>query len=114
VTFYNDETDFAIARLKVSGYRDLVTVVGTLMAPTPGQVVRATGEWINHPKFGEHSITHTPRVINSCRDREYLGSGLIKGIGPVMAKRMVKLDIHSGSSRKTLRSCWSGRHRFEG
>jgi exodeoxyribonuclease V alpha subunit len=53
VTFYNDETDFTIAKLKVQGNRDLATVAGTMMAPTPGQVVRATGEWINHPKFGE-------------------------------------------------------------
>jgi exodeoxyribonuclease V alpha subunit len=52
VTFHNDETDFTIARLKVSGYRDLVTIVGTLMAPTSGQVLRATGEGTNHPKFG--------------------------------------------------------------
>ena len=43
VTFYNEETDFTIARLKVSGYRDLITLVGTMMAPTPGQVMRAVG-----------------------------------------------------------------------
>jgi exodeoxyribonuclease V alpha subunit len=53
VTLYNDETDFAIARLKASGSRDLVTLVGTMMTSTPGQVVRAVGEWTNHPKFGE-------------------------------------------------------------
>lgn len=86
VTFYNDETDFTIARLKVSGYRDLVTVVGTLMAPTPGQVVRATGEWINHPKFGEQFkiLRYTTLVPATVAGIEkYLGSGLIKGIGPV-------------------------------
>ena len=92
VTFYNDETDFTIARLKVPGYRELVTVVGTLMAPTPGQVVRATGEWINHPKFGEQFkilryTTLVPATVVGIE--KYLGSGLIKGIGPVMAKRMV-------------------------
>lgn len=93
VTFYNDETDFTIARLKASGYHDLVTVVGTLMVPTPGQVVRATGEWINHPKFGEQFkiIRYTTLVPATVAGIEkYLGSGLIKGIGPVMAKRMVK------------------------
>lgn len=52
-TFDNEETDFTIARLKASGYRDLITLLGTMMAPTPGQVVRAVGEWTNHPKFGE-------------------------------------------------------------
>jgi exodeoxyribonuclease V alpha subunit len=93
VTFYNDETDFTIARLKVPGYHDLVTVVGTLMAPTPGQVVRATGEWINHPKFGEQFkiVRYTTLVPATVAGIEkYLGSGLIKGIGPVMAKRMVQ------------------------
>ncbi len=93
VTFYNDETDFTIARLKVPGYRELVTVVGTLMAPTPGQVVRATGEWINHPKFGEQFkiLRYTTLVPATVAGIEkYLGSGLIKGIGPVMAKRLVK------------------------
>ncbi len=93
VTFYNDETDFTIARLKVPGYRELVTVVGTLMAPSPGQVVRATGEWINHPKFGEQFkiLRYTTLVPATVAGIEkYLGSGLIKGIGPVMAKRMVK------------------------
>lgn len=93
VTFYNDETDFTIAKLKVSGYRDLVTITGTLMAPTPGQVVRATGEWINHPKFGEQFkiVRYTTLVPATVAGMEkYLGSGLIKGIGPVMAKRMVR------------------------
>ena len=93
VTFHNDETDFTIAKLKVAGYRDLVTMVGTLMAPTPGQVVRATGEWINHPKFGEQFkiLRYTTLVPATVAGIEkYLGSGLIKGIGPVMAKRMVK------------------------
>ncbi len=92
VTFYNVETDFTIARLKASGYRDLVTLVGTMMAPTPGQVVRAVGEWTNHPKFGEQFkmvryTTLVPATVSAIE--KYLGSGLIKGIGSVMAKRMV-------------------------
>ena len=94
VTFHNDETDFTIARLKVPGYRDLVTVVrAPSWLPTPGQVVRATGEWINHPKFGEQFkiLRYTTLVPATVAGMEkYLGSGLIKGIGPVMAKRMVK------------------------
>ncbi len=92
VTFYNDENDFTIARLSVPGYHDLVTVKGTLMAPTPGQVLRITGEWINHPQFGEQFqiVRYTTLVpATSAGIEKYLGSGLIKGIGPVMAKRMV-------------------------
>lgn len=53
VTFHNDETGFTIARLKVKGFRQLVTAVGNLMAPVPGQVLDATGEWTTHPQFGE-------------------------------------------------------------
>ena len=53
ITFHNEETGFTIARLKASGYRDLVTIIGTMMAPTPGQVVRATAQSTNHPKFRE-------------------------------------------------------------
>ena len=94
ITFNNEETGFTILRLKVGGYRDLVTAVGSLMAPTPGQVIKATGERINHPQYGEQfSIlqytTLVPATVTGIE--KYLGSGLIKGIGPVMAKRIVKL-----------------------
>jgi exodeoxyribonuclease V alpha subunit len=93
VTCYNDETDFTIAKLKVAGYADLVTVAGTLMNPTPGQVVLATVEWINHPKFGEQFkiVWYTALISATVAGIEkYLCSELIKDIGPVMAKRMVK------------------------
>jgi exodeoxyribonuclease V alpha subunit len=64
-----------------------------MIAPSPGQVVRAVGEWTNHPKFGEQfkTVRYTtlvPATVSAIE--KYLGSGLIKGIGPVMAKRMVK------------------------
>jgi exodeoxyribonuclease V alpha subunit len=86
VTFYNDETDFTIARLKVPGYRDLVTAVGTLMAPTPGQVVRAVGEWTNHPKFGEQFkiVRYTTLVPPTIAGIEkYLGSRLVRANRPI-------------------------------
>ena len=102
VTFYRDETGFTIAKLKVSGHRDLVAVVGTLMAPTPGQVVRATGEWINHPKFGEQFkiVKYTTLVPATVAGIEkYLGSGLIKGIGPVTATIRGKRLVVVGSKK---------------
>ena len=94
ITFHNEENGFSILRLKVSGYRELVTAVGNFVAPTPGQVIRATGEWRNHPHYGEqfainHYTTLVPATVTGIE--KYLGSGLIKGIGPVMAKRIVKL-----------------------
>jgi exodeoxyribonuclease V alpha subunit len=93
VTFNNEENGFTIAKLKVSGRRDLVTVVGTLMAPTPGEVVQMKGEWSQHPKFGEQFKVSTYKSVAPATAygiRKYLGSGLIKGLGPVMAERIVK------------------------
>lgn len=53
ITYTNEENGFTIARLKVYGQRDLVTVVGNLMAPTPGEILKMKGEWGNHPKYVE-------------------------------------------------------------
>jgi len=93
ITYTNEENGFTIARVKVYGQRDLVTVVGNLMAPTPGEILKMRGEWANHPKFGEqfkvvHYETKVPATVYGIE--KYLGSGLIKGLGPVMAKRIVK------------------------
>lgn len=94
VTFHNEDNGFSILRLKVPGYRELVTLVGNLMAPLPGQVINATGEWTNHPQFGEQfKVVEYKTLVpaNVTGIEKYLGSGLVKGIGPVMAKRIVKL-----------------------
>ena len=94
VTYTNDENGYTIAKLKAYGQRDLVTVVGNLMAPTPGEILRMRGEWTNHPKYGEQFkiIQYKSMVPASVYGIEkYLGSGLIKGIGPVMAKRIVQV-----------------------
>ncbi len=93
ITYTNEENGFTIARLKVSGQRDLITVVGNLMAPTPGEILKMKGEWVNHPRFGEQFKvveykTKVPATVYGIK--KYLGSGLIKGIGPVMADRIVK------------------------
>ncbi len=93
ITYTNDENGFTIAKLKVYGQRDLVTIVGNLMAPMPGEIIKMRGEWSNHPKYGEqfkivHYKTTVPASVYGIE--KYLGSGLIKGIGPVMAKRIVK------------------------
>ena len=53
ITFTNEESGYTIAKLKVYGQRDLVTIVGNLLAPTPGEVIKMRGEWANHPKYGE-------------------------------------------------------------
>jgi exodeoxyribonuclease V alpha subunit len=53
ITFTNEETGYTIAEVKVYGRRDLVTVVGNLLAPTPGEILKMQGEWATHPKYGE-------------------------------------------------------------
>ncbi|MFH0960955.1 MAG: ATP-dependent RecD-like DNA helicase [Pseudomonadota bacterium] len=94
VTFHNEENGFSILRLRVPGYHELVTLVGNLMGPLPGQIINATGEWIVHPQFGDQfkiiqCKTLIPATVNGIE--KYLGSGLVKGIGPVMARRIVNL-----------------------
>jgi exodeoxyribonuclease V alpha subunit len=92
ITFTNEENGFTIAKVKVQGQRDLVTVVGNLMAPMPGEILDMRGKWAHHPKFGEQFKvvqfkTKVPATVYGIR--KYLGSGLIKGLGPVMAGRIV-------------------------
>jgi exodeoxyribonuclease V alpha subunit len=93
ITYTNDDNGFTIAKVKVYGHRDLVTVVGILMAPTPGEILKMRGEWANHPKYGEQfKVVHYRSMVPASvyGIQKYLSSGLIKGIGPIMAKRIVK------------------------
>jgi len=92
ITFTNEENGFTIARVKVAGRHDPVTVVGTLMAPMAGEILDMRGDWSNHPRFGlqfkvSDYKTRVPATVHGIR--KYLGSGMIKGLGPVMAGRIV-------------------------
>lgn len=92
ITYTNEENGYSVIKLKVYGRTDLINAVGNMMAPTPGEILELKGEWSNHPKFGEqfkitHYKTEVPATVYGIQ--KYLGSGLIKGIGPVMAKRIV-------------------------
>lgn len=92
ITYYNEENSYTIAKLKIGGRHDLVTVVGNLLSVSAGEVLKLKGEWQNHPKFGEQfKITSYESVVPATVKgiEKYLGSGLIKGIGPVMARRLV-------------------------
>jgi len=92
VTYSSEESGFTIAKLRVNGHSDLVTIVGNLLGPVPGETLKIRGEWVRHPKYGEQFKvlqykTAVPASVHGIQ--KYLGSGLIKGIGPVMAKRIV-------------------------
>jgi exodeoxyribonuclease V alpha subunit len=93
ITYTNEETGYTIAKLKVTGQWDLVTIVGNIPSPSPGEILKLKGEWVRHPKYGDqfkiHSY-HTTVPASVYGIRKYLGSGLIKGLGPKMAGRIVK------------------------
>ncbi|MCP4577739.1 MAG: ATP-dependent RecD-like DNA helicase, partial [Deltaproteobacteria bacterium] len=121
ITYTNEENGYSVVKLKVYGRTDLVNAVGSMMAPTPGEILDLRGEWSNHPKFGEqfkitHYKTEVPATVYGIR--KYLGSGLIKGIGPVMAKRIVKkfgeatLDLIETDADKLLAVAGIGKKRI--
>jgi exodeoxyribonuclease V alpha subunit len=92
VTYHAEESGYSVARLKVPSHADLVTIVGRFPSLAAGQTLRVTGFWREHPKFGQQfqvvSAQETkPATLTGLE--KYLGSGLIKGIGPVTARRIV-------------------------
>ncbi|MBO4318714.1 MAG: ATP-dependent RecD-like DNA helicase, partial [Mailhella sp.] len=94
VTFTSDETGYSIVKVKVYGRPDLVACVGTLVDPVPGAILEMSGEWITSQKYGEQFKFSFSKVLTPATAKgieKYLGSGLIKGIGPVMARRIVSL-----------------------
>ena len=92
VTFYNPESGFSVIRLRVRGRREPVAVVGALPAAQPGELLSLTGVWRTDPRHGAQ-FQPTSAEIRRPSDLEgiriYLGSGLIRQIGPVLADRIV-------------------------
>jgi exodeoxyribonuclease V alpha subunit len=92
VTFHSPETGFCVLRIKTRGNRDLVTLVGSAASIQPGEYVHASGRWDNHRdhglQFKADFLKVTPPTTTEGIER-YLGSGMIKGIGPVYAKKLV-------------------------
>ena len=93
VVFSNEENAWSVVRITVVGQRDPVTAVGNLLGVQPGENLRLTGAWINDPKYGKQFkvssyATVTPATVTGIE--KYLGSGLIRGIGKVMASRLVE------------------------
>ncbi|MCX8118158.1 MAG: ATP-dependent RecD-like DNA helicase [Desulfobacterota bacterium] len=93
ITYQNEETGFVVARLQERGKKDLTTIVGNLASVNIGESLKLTGRWVNNKRFGQqfqvdHYEVTVPATVYGIR--KYLGSGLIKGIGPVMAERIVR------------------------
>jgi len=92
VTFHNADSGFCVLRLKVRGERDLVTLVGHAPSVTPGEYAAASGSWVTDREHGRQFravfVKIAPPNTLSGIER-YLGSGMVKGIGPVYASRLV-------------------------
>ncbi len=98
VTFFSEDSGFAVLKLKVKGHRDLVTVVGSLPSVSPGEWLHAQGRWIRDRdhglQFKGEFLTSTPPTTLEGIEK-YLGSGMVHGIGPVYAGKLV---AHFGES----------------
>lgn len=93
VTYHNAENGFCVLRVKARGQRDLVTVIGHAANVSAGEWVTASGEWFNDRKHGVQFKAQFLRVSapSSAEGIEkFLGSGMIKGIGPVYGKKLVE------------------------
>ena len=93
VTFHNPENGFCVLRTRARGHRELVTVVGHAATVAPGEWITASGEWVNDRTHGQQFKarfirTAEPSSIEGIE--KYLGSGMIRGIGPVYARKLVR------------------------
>lgn len=92
VTFHNEENGWAVLKVKAKGHRDLVTLVGSLASVGAGEWVTAQGQWVQDREFG---LQFKAEMLNCTAPttkegiEKYLGSGMVKGIGPVYAKKLV-------------------------
>src|SRR5712664_2874647 len=93
VTFHNDDSGYCVLRIKARGHRELITVVGHAAVISAGEWVTASGEWVNDRTHGQQFKarflkTSEPTSLDGIE--KYLGSGMIRGIGPIYAKKLVR------------------------
>lgn len=129
ITFQNSENGFTIAQLQEKGKRDLTCIVGTLPFLKPGETVQCKGQWKQHLIHGRQFEVSECRIeapADIVGIKKYLGSGLVKGIGPIYAARIVEkfgtetlhiidqsperlLEVEGlGKKRlETIKTCWT-------
>ena len=93
ITFANEENGFCVIKIKSKGFSDLVTVVGNLASVNVGSILKLKGQWKMDSKYGRQFNAFDYREVvpaTIAGIEKYLGSGLIKGIGPKYAKRIVR------------------------
>ncbi len=128
ITFQSQENGYTVVKMQQPGQSDLTCVVGFMPTVQPGETISCSGNWKRHPAHGlqfevKDYQTDAPADLNGVK--KYLGSGLIKGIGPVYAERIVQtfgietLDVIDASPERlleipglgekrveTIRECW--------
>ncbi len=92
VTFFNEENGYVVLKVKAKSHRDQVTVVGNLPSVSAGEWVTAEGRWVQDREFGlqfrADMLSSTAPTTKEGIEK-YLGSGMVKGIGPIYAKELV-------------------------
>jgi exodeoxyribonuclease V alpha subunit len=92
ITYHNPENHYTVARLDSDGGSG-TTIVGTIFPVSEGEEIKVTGAWKRHPRYGlQFQVDHWHKVDPATIEgiEKYLGSGLIKGIGPIYAQRLVR------------------------
>ncbi|MDX1933351.1 MAG: ATP-dependent RecD-like DNA helicase [Capsulimonadales bacterium] len=127
VTFHNEENGYSVVKVlpaeaKAKAKGDVITVLGSFTNPIVGESLRCHGQWIKHPQYGPQfkmERYETLRPATAAAIEKYLGSGMVKGIGPKMAERIVKkfgeraLDIIEEKPEKLLAVAGLGQKRID-
>src|SRR6266508_2585962 len=93
VTFHNTENGFCVLRAKARGHRDVVTVIGHAATISAGEWITASGEWVNDRTHGQQfkaRFLRTSPPTSADGIEKYLSSGMIRGVGPVYARKLVR------------------------
>ena len=122
IVYESPDTGYTVGRLSARDHAELITVVGNLASINPGESLLLQGEWVDNPKYGRQFQIEKYETIlpaNVVGLRKYLGSGLIKGIGPKMAALIVRkfgmdtMDVIEYEPEKLARVPGIGRKRIE-
>ena len=111
ITFHNEDNGYTVARLLPPNARDVITITGNFSNPVVGESLLCYGSWTNHAQWGRQMTVARYEVVRPATAfaiEKYLGSGMVKGVGPVTAKRIVAkfgedaLDIIENHPQKLL------------
>lgn len=122
ITYQNQENGWSVMKVKVKGYDNLVTLRGSLLDIPVGSVLLVDGDWRVDPKYGQQFVAQSwtevmPATLYGIE--KYLGSGLVKGIGPAYAKAIVSrfgletIDVIENDIERLLEVPRLGRKRME-